>query len=475
MKRIALITLTFFCLIACSAQGNFDTKSKGHILDKTKIENKVDALVNQYLDLDIFSGVVLVAEKGEPFYHKAFGLADREKNIKNTTKTKFDIGSMNKTFTHVVILQLVQEGKLKLSDKLSSILPDFSGEMYSEITIDHLLNHSAGFGDYFMTDGYFELPLSQKNIKGLIKIIKKMPLLYEPGTEREYSNAGFIVLGAVIEHKTNKTYHQNVKDRIGQPLGLNDTYFMDKKSVPNRAIGYLKTMRGELEDNSRFEELPNPDGGFQSTALDVMKFYREYHYGHKLLTEETKLKDEFYGMTVEHRTTGGAIPFAGGFNGSNSVIFEILRDEITIVVLANMDEPVAEQLGSGILDIIRDKPAKEPSLPAIQNVYKAYTDNGIDYVKANFNSMISNFHPTDPKGIILNQIGYSFLSDDKIDNAIEVFQLNTEMFPDDPNVWDSLGEAYLKKGNKDKALKMYKKALSIDPNFPSAMKAVKQM
>ena len=235
-------------------------------------------------------------------------------------------------------------------------------------------------------------------------------------------------------------------------------------------------MKGEIENNNGFVEMSNPDGGFQSTASDILKFYREYHYGNVLLKEETKMKSEFYRMTREHMTTGGAIPMAGGFNGSNTVHYEILRDQISIIVFANMDEPVAEQLGIGILAIIRGEKPMNPSLPAIQNVYKAYNEHGIEYVKSNFDDLIVNFHPTDLKSIILNQIGYEFLFEDDLEEAIKVFQLNVDLFgKEDANVWDSLGEAYLLKGNKHKALEYYKKALQIDPNFPTALEAVQKL
>ena len=292
MKGIALAVLTVFYLSACVAGSTTENASPA-VLNTEEIEPKVDALVKEYTSLDIFSGVVLIAEKGKPIYHKAFGLADREKNIPNTLETKFDIGSMNKTFTKVVILQLVEEGKLKLSDKLDKILPEFSDKRFSKITIEHLINHSSGFGDYYMSPGFFDLPVSEKDIESLVKRIHEMPLNFPAGTEREYSNSGYILLGAIIEEITGESYHKNVKDRIVTPLELGDTYLENKYEVPNRAIGYFKSIKGELMDNNGFVEVPNPDGGFQSTALDVMKFYREFHYGETLLKQKTKMKDEF--------------------------------------------------------------------------------------------------------------------------------------------------------------------------------------
>lgn len=469
MKKAIFHLVSIALILSCS------TRVYCQDIDKKAIETKVDQLVDDYQKLDIFSGVVLIAQDGKPFYHKAFGLADREKGIANKLNTKFDIGSMNKTFTRVVILQLVEEGKLKLKDKLSKILPEFSDKIFSKITVSHLLNHTAGFGDYYMSPGFFDAPIEEKNIESLVKRIRQMPLLFKPGTENEYSNSGYILLGAIIEKITGKSYHQNVKDRIVIPLKLNETYVEDKYNVPDRAIGYFKTMRGELMDNMEFVEVANPDGGFQATAENILRFYQEFHYGQTLLQENTKMQDEFYSMIQVHRTTGGAIPHTGGFDGANTVNYEILRDRISVVVFANMNEPVAENLGAGILAIIRGKTPEKPSLPAAESVYQAYSSSGIDYVKTHFNELITNFHPTDPKSLILNEIGYEFLFENEAQKALEIFKLNTTLFPDDANVWDSLGECYLKMGDKESALKYYNKALEIDPELPSAVEAVSKL
>lgn len=143
-----------------------------------------------------------------------------------------------------------------------------------------------------------------------------------------------------------------------------------------------------------------------------------------------------------------------------------------------MDEPVAEDLGAGILAIIRGKEPKEPILPAHIWIYQSLKEKGIEYVKENFDKLSENWHPADPKDWILNMIGYNLLQSGipgELDEAIAVFELNTELFPDIANTWDSLGEAYLKKGDKKMAKKYYQKALELDPALPSAREAIKQL
>ena len=219
---------------------------------------KVDALVQEYIDLDIFSGVVLIADKGIPVYHKAFGMANREKQIPNTLETKFDIGSMNKSYTKVVIMKLVEKGQISLEDKLGKHLKGFAPEAAEKITIQHLLSHKSGVGSYFYP-GYFESSKEEKSIASLVERIKKQPLMFPPGEEQEYSNSGYVVLGAIIEAVTGKSYYDNVREMIVDPMGLKNTYLEDVDKLTDRATGYFKNYKGELRNNGGFVGIPKPD------------------------------------------------------------------------------------------------------------------------------------------------------------------------------------------------------------------------
>ncbi|MCB0466262.1 MAG: beta-lactamase family protein, partial [Aequorivita sp.] len=412
MARHIFILMAVFQLTACIGQNGQNNSSNS--LNKVDVSQKTDNLINEYIDMDIFSGVVLIAEKGKPFYEKAFGLSNRTTHTPNTLETKFVIGSMNKSFTHIVILQLIEEGKLKFSDKLIKYLGGFNQKDADQITVAQLLNHTSGFGDY-SSPKFFNLPYDMKNIQGILPLIKEMDLQFKPGTENLYSNAGYVILGAIIEKITGKSYVQNVEERIKKPLNLNSLVTENIKSIPNRAIGYMKTFNG-YEDNEDFISEPKPDGGFFANAYDILKFYREYLYGNKLLSKEIKEKDDFFKHIAPiYQEHGAGIPLAGGFNGANTVHLELLADDISIVVFANMDEPVAENIAIGILHIINGKTPKKAMLPTKLNVYKAYSENGIGYVSQNFEALTDNWFENDPKDLILNNLGYDLMFDGKLD------------------------------------------------------------
>ena len=469
MKKIGISIVCVVCVLT-SCTSNKESKIAG----VETLTERVDALVKQYQDLDIFSGIVLIAENGDEKYHKAFGLANRETKEKNTITSKFDIGSMNKSFTKTVILQLLEEGKLKIDDTLGKYISGFPTQAASKITIMHLLKHKSGYAHYWGND-FETLSIDQKRLPALVKRIKTTRLHFEPGTEVMYSNSGYVLLGAIIEEITGKTYHQNVVDRIITPLKMTETYVVDKHLVPNRTVGYYKNMKGNISTNLSFTEVPNPDGGFQSTPRDIVKFYNEYFYGTKLLSKSIKSNPIFFGGNVKNRTNGKASFMAGGFPGTNTAYYEVLRDKISIIVFANMDEPVAEQLAAGILALVRGEQAKKPCLPADQNVYQYYKKYGLKYVEENFYDLIDNFHAEDPKGLILNGIGYDFLKDGEVEEALKFFKLNVKFFPEDANLWDSLGEVYYEKKEYKKALEYYTKALKLDPFMESSKEMIEKI
>ncbi|HPF12246.1 MAG TPA: serine hydrolase [Flavobacteriaceae bacterium] len=468
MKKYILSILIVSLFVGCKGQ---DQRTKSAAF---QYESKVDSYVKKYQALGIFSGAVLIAQDGEPVYSKAFGLANRKENRPNTLETKYLIGSMNKDFTRTIILQLIAEKKLRWEDRMVDYLEGFNQQGTANITIRHLVSHSSGFGDYENWD-YVTLPYQKKNLSTIMDIARNQELLFEPGKAQEYSNVGYALLGAIIEMVTGINYVENVKERIVEPLGMKNTYLKDILHKTDRTVGYMKTING-IEDTEIVLAEPRPDGGFWCTPSDLLRFYQNYYYGDKLIPERIKTTDGYYKEILPFYDRPNSVQYlAGGTNGHNSVIAQFLNENISVIVLANMDEPVAEKIADGLVAILKDKEPSEPKLPALLASYEAYKAKGIAYLKDHFEELTSNFYPDDPKDVILNNLGYQLLENDKLEEAFDVLKLNTELFPEIANCWDSYGEILLKKGDRKAALVAYKKALSINPNLPSAQKAVKQL
>lgn len=333
---------------------------------------ELSATIGAYLDrqtqADEFSGVVMVAKNGKPIFHKAYGLANQNYNAPNQLDTKFNLGSINKTFTKIAIAQLAEQGKLTFDDRLGKHLPDYPNRQAAEkVTISQLLSMSSGIGDFF-GEKYETTPKNKiRSLQDYLHLFANEALLFEPGTSRRYSNGGYIVLGAIIEAVTGQDYYNYVRDHIFKPAGMQntDSYEMDA-AVPNLATGY--TRRGSDNERENIVRRSNiytapgrgsSAGGGYSTAEDLLKFTLALQQGKLLGPEYTRwmLGDPMSdpparaaGKTSASliKTTNGGLGIAGGAAGINAMVEQDIATGYTIIVLSNYDPPAAESVGRQI-------------------------------------------------------------------------------------------------------------------------------
>lgn len=305
---------------------------------------------------DKFSGVVLVAKDGKPIFEKAYGLANKVRNIPNNPETKFNLGSMNKMFTSVAIAQLAQAGKLSFDDTVGKHLPDYPNkDVANKVTIHHLLTHTSGLGSYW--NAKFEARKgSIKTVSDYLSLFADEPLSVEPGNRFRYSNSGFIVLGAIIEKVSGKNYYDFVREHIYKPAGMTNTEFYEMtESTPNLAMGY--TTEGEkAESAARHDNTgsrPNrggPAGGGYSTAQDLLRFHMALR-NHKLLNQKyteliTAGKVDMgrakyaYGFGDEAVNGKRVFGHNGGAPGIASDLSMYPESGYTTVVLTNYDPPL---------------------------------------------------------------------------------------------------------------------------------------
>ena len=307
-----------------------------------------------------FSGVVLIAKNGKPFFHKAYGMANRDFGAPSRPDTKFNLGSINKVFTQVAIAQLAEHGKLSLSDTIRKHLPDYLSAVADKITIQQLVTMTSGLGDFF-GERFDATPKSRfRTLADFVPLFVNRPLLFEPGTSRSYSNAGYIVLGLVIEKASGQSYYDYVRQHVFLPAGMKDTdAYMQDAVVPNRAVGYTR----ESEDGkpqpgpkrTNVYTLParsSSAGGGYSTAPDLLAFDSAMR-ADKLLSPawtgwyfSDKSKAPAAGAAPRKHSGGSG--FAGGSPGVNGVIETDLDTGYSIVVLSNDDPPSAETVAKKI-------------------------------------------------------------------------------------------------------------------------------
>ena len=244
-----------------------------------------------------FSGSVLIALDGIPILQQAYGMADRSLEVPNQIDTKFNLGSMDKMFTAIAIMQLVEQGKLSLHEKIGTYLPAYPNpEIADTVTIHQLLTHSSGFGNYFDSPLYLEKHNQVRSLNDYFALFTDTPLLFEPGSQFAYSNSGYIVLGLIIEAVSGISYYDYVQEHIFEPNGMLDTACFELDAVnTNLAIGYTTREwngndTGQIRDNGSMVPVRGGSaGGGYSTAPDLLSF-RNALVNYQLLSpESTKL------------------------------------------------------------------------------------------------------------------------------------------------------------------------------------------
>ena len=313
--------------------------------------DQITAAVDKAAAEDKFSGVVLVAKDGTPLLSRAWGMADPAKGIANRPDTKFNLGSINKIFTHVAIGQLAAAGKLSLSDTISKHLPDLNVPSADKITIEQLLQHRSGLGDIFGPK-FMASHASIRKLSDYVPLFAGAPLSFEPGSDQKYSNAGFVVLGLIIEKVSGQSYYDYIRDHITKPAGMTDTasYAVDE-NVPNRAIGLTKRgPDGPLPARqSNVNTLPargSSAGGGYSTAADLLRFSQAL-LGDKLLPK--RWTDWMFTGKFDAPSQRN-IGVAGGSPGVNAVLE--IAPPYTVIVMSNFDPPAAMEVGAEVRKLL---------------------------------------------------------------------------------------------------------------------------
>jgi D-alanyl-D-alanine carboxypeptidase len=348
------------------------------VADEDATAKEIDRHAIHLTDIGQFSGVVLVAKNDKIILDKAYGLADQTFKVPNDTVTRFCIGSMNKMFTSVAIGQLVEAGKLSFTDTLAKVLPDYPNQAIAKkITIAQLLTHTSGLGDFFKEeflthrDKYIAL-------RSYLPIFQSDTLLFAPGTSWSYSNAGFIVLGLVVEKVSGEDYFDYIRRHIYGPAGMHHTDSYKRDSVvANLATGYTSPVGFDpLRVNPRimnWETLPlkgSSAGGGYATAGDFLRFSVALK-NHTLLgaaLTDTILngkvfdimgngKEDKYAYGFEDYTMNGKhiAGHGGGAPGMNGELRFFRDGSYTVVVLSNYDPPSAMVLSRQILSFLLDQ------------------------------------------------------------------------------------------------------------------------
>ena len=333
-------------------EGGGAQKPKAAKVPESKFLPTVEKYLADTVKQDKFSGTVLITKGGRSVFAKAFGMASKEKRIPNRVDTKYNLGSINKIFTMLAVGMLADEGKLSLDDTIGKYLPDYpNADARAKVTVRHLLTMTSGVGDFFGPE-YEAMPKDKlRNIADFIPLFAHKPLLFEPGKGRRYSNGGYVLLGAIIEKASGRSYYDFVRDRIFTPIGMSNTesYFSDAKT-PNLAMGYTREIDAKkwLANTTTRPARGSSAGGGYSTAQDLLKFANAIEAKTFMVPAALlSMQDPMVGGLFR-----GGLGFAGGAPGINSTIDSALPGGYSVVVLSNYDPPAAEATSEYIRSLL---------------------------------------------------------------------------------------------------------------------------
>lgn len=481
------------------------------------------------------SGAFIVMDSTSIIYKNTYGVIHPDSTKKIVPETRFYIGSLTKQFTTVLILQLVEENKIELHAPVSHYLEGYKNTVFDSISIHQLLSHTSGLPHYpvllkygYTQDDFLKTPLS---VDEYVKIISNLNLISGPGERYSYSSFGYILLGAIIEEITGTDFNRRLQEKIVTPLNLKNTGY----NPEHLRTGYAEDFQvqsggifsGDIYTMNEKRALSNAysAGGMYSSVDDLAKWVLALKSSSLLKSETQKLmfeqvkgpatygffknEEQFLRDDVEVQL----ISHGGEIMGYKSVI-AIYDDGISVIALFNT-APLKQSVR--FINQIhlaannrneRNKPFIHPSLRNLANFnreggivafqnyhtklskragYEILPSSGtISHIVEMFLSedQYEELRPymeqllTNDIGYpenFLNSIGYAFLEYNKYDEAIRLFQKNIELYPESPNVYDSIGELYELKGDLIMAREYYSKALQKNTlNYPYANSEVYQ-
>ena len=452
-------------------------------------KDKLNKLMETYHQYNMFDGSVLVAENGKVIYKNAFGMANREWNIPNTTDTKFMIGSVSKPITAILMLIQVQKGLVSLDKTIADYIPEFPKKNGSRITIRQLLSHTSGMPNYDVIKDFFP-KISRQNFtrEEYIKLYMDSELLFEPGSSYYYSSWGYFTLGYIMEKVTGKSYAQLMKEDIFDKLGMSSSgSYYHTQIVNKRATGYDYSLGGYTSADFRDQSNTMGTGDLYSTVDDLFKL----HMGianNTLLTK--KLTDEmftpgirpwrygygWFNQNFKYTPTDSVFAnyHLGMTEGFLSFMIRVPSTNSLIVFLCNSSPTHFFGITTNLMKILYNKPAilKQPVHKAMEAMI--LTQGAVKSV-AEYKRMKKDTAHYYIDWLAMDQLGNQLFNLNKYEDARIIFENNAAEFPERDLVLLSLAKTYERQGRKEDAILYYKKTITINPKNEEAKNRLKEL
>lgn len=461
-KKVLLFTFLFISSISFSQSQLSDSKNK-----------EITSFINETMkDIGIPGAAVAIIKDDKVIYKNYIGKSNLEYNIPVTESSLFRLHSLSKVFVSVGIFQLIEQNKISLEDKISNYLTDLPNE-WKDLKIKNLLSHSSGLPDMREETSPSE-EIASKNVY-------EKKIQFPIGERANYNQTNFWLLNRIIRKITKGSFQNHISNQFKEEPTVCFSNISD--IIPNRVTEYKPDNKGRLK-NFHFlvQDYLYGMGGITMTLDHLIDWDKKINKD--ALINKASKKEMFtpfkykvgtgftYGWDVQSLNNNVSY----GFNGGGLVNYRKFQNKnITVIWFTNgyrkphnIDRITNKLVGfidEGLIDktpeaskLLQESFSSNKPKKAVKEYYKIKKK----YLYVNFAS-------------VLNNLGYTFLSKKRIDNAITVFKLNTEEFPKSANAFDSLGEGYFIKNQYDLALKNYKKAVALGETTGNAKKMIEKI
>jgi CubicO group peptidase (beta-lactamase class C family) len=494
MKMKVLIKIAGLLLLCGTATFGWGTQTNAsNDTDKqlNKIRQKLDAVMLQYKEtLEVPGFSIGILEDNKVIYAKAFGVRSLDSKEPVTTRSLFHMSSVSTPFVATAVMQLTEKGKIKLEGKLVDYLPYFKidDQRYKDITIGQILSHTSGLPD--VRDYQWDKPQYDDGAaERYIRSLTKEKLIADPGKTFRYSNMAYNILADVIARTSGMTFETYMKENIFKPLGMNDSTFL-KKEVPQE-LGNTAHLLSRPPDYKisvskiyPYNRVHASSSTLHSNVEDMLKWAKA-NLNRGILKNKRILQTTSHQQmwTPQVKGIGGnanraiglswainiykghqTISIGGADVGFRTTFIMLPQKSIAVIAMGNANTFSSRRAAFAALDILLGeepgKPRKPIAIPVGRMIGKKGAKAAVELYHQLKKNNPGNYYFNES---MFNGLGYALVNQNKIDDALEIFELNVSQYPHSWNVYDSLAETYLEKGNKEMAIKNYRKAVELNP------------
>jgi len=490
-RRFFLIAILFLSFTSCKKAG--DTPSQ-------KVNPYEDLLQTMY-ERGQFNGNVMVIKKGEIAYQGSFGIKNIDPIDSLSLGDRFRLASVSKQFTAAAIVQLKEQGKLSFDQDIRDYIPELP---YEGITVRHLLNHVSGLPDYeALMFEYWKPELEYNDVNRFVSgnedvinmLIEKKPEIdFKPEEKWEYSNTGYLLLATIVAKASGMPFETYVKEHIFEPAEMGSVVYDYVPGIdpdmPERVFGYKTELDGSRTfEDKHFINHVQGDGGIYASLEDLRKWDRVM-YSDKIMSEESKKEvfspfvlkngdttDYGFGWFLDKSPSGKKVVLhSGGWVGFRTFIYREIEEDNCLILLTNNSDSYMREAVNELKNILHDKAYEVPKITIVDTLRHVIVDKGLNKGIALYEKLKKdpssdyNFGENE-----LNILGYQLMTLKKNEEAIGVLELNNQLFNGSANTFDSVGDAYLAKGDTIKALEFFHKAFAQDSTMTFSLNKAEKL